>query len=284
MAKEISPPWGTGRKNTWFCGVDYQRTEYKLEWSGSMNVPNLSGFPNIEGLKVEKVNQSAEVRHCWQVSTLLDYGSYAQIRILDSSAEFPVMKLAHHLDVRRQYIENESNILKSLRSLPVVQVHSDPLEDENGIFGLRMQLLQRIEIDTLVERLDEVKEAVDKVHEAGVIINDISPSNVMLDQDDNITLIDFGFAGRNGASVPDYFPRWKAERPVFSLETDVEDLKKMSQLVVEQRGQKNRLSSGTVSGTSTVNTPAPSFNRPSGSPPHTSSLNPTEPVLAVGGQ
>ena len=44
-------------------------------------------------------------------------------------------------------------------------------------------MLQKIEITELAERLGELKEAIDVVHAAGIVINDISMSNIMLDKD-----------------------------------------------------------------------------------------------------
>ena len=99
-------------------------------------------------------------------------------------------------------------------------MHGDPFSDEGGLFGFRMQELYNINVDELAKRLDELKEAIRTVHRAGVVINDVSISNVMRDAEDNIRLIDFGFAGRIGHKVPAFFPPWKSPQSVFSIETD----------------------------------------------------------------
>jgi Protein kinase domain len=227
MAVVITPPFKVNGQKRYFCSVDFNHTEYTVQWSGSWQPPSLVGFPNIAGVNVEQVQQSAEKQRLWHESTPLDYGSCALIRIHNEQGDFPVIKLAHHGDAERLFIRNEFDILKSLTSEPVVRLHDRPLSDESGLFGIRMQMLQRIGIIELAERSNEVKEAVKKVHAAGVAMNDISISNVMLDRDDNITLIDFGFAGKVGTRVPPYFPLWKSKNSFFSIETDDEDLTKM---------------------------------------------------------
>ena len=139
MAMSITPPFGTNDRNWYACGVDYSRAEYTIKWSGSWQPPSLIGFPGIKGLNIERVRHSAEKQHWWQKSMLLDYGSYALVRICDEPNEFPVIKLAHDRDAQCLFIRNEFNILKSLQSQPVVKVYGTPLSDANGIFGFQMQ-------------------------------------------------------------------------------------------------------------------------------------------------
>lgn len=99
-------------------------------------------------------------------------------------------------------------------------MQDEPVSDKDGILGFYMQKLCKINIIELAERLDELKDAIEMVHEAGIVVNDVSISNIMLDAQNNITLIDFGFAGRIGEKVPDFFPPWKSQRALFSVETD----------------------------------------------------------------
>ena len=226
MAYPITPPYATS-SNHYACGVDYHRKEYVVGWSGPWQTPSLVGFPHIEGLAIKEVYQSVERQRCWQHSTLLAYGSYAYVRVFDEPSDFPILKMSHNGDAKRLFIRNEFEILKSLNSLPVVRVQRDPISDERGLFGFRMQELYGIDVGELAKRLDELEEAIKTVHRAGIVINDVSISNIMRDAEGNIRLIDFGFAGRVGHKVPAYFPPWKSQQPFFSIETDTKDFEEL---------------------------------------------------------
>ncbi|KAI4262447.1 MAG: hypothetical protein L6R35_007381, partial [Caloplaca aegaea] len=176
MAYPITPPYATSR-NRYACGIDYHRKEYIIAWSGPWQTPSLVGFPQIQDLAVREVCQSVERQRCWQESELLAYGSYAYVRVCDKKpSEFPILKISHYAgDPKRLFIRNEFEILKSLDSLPVVvRVHGNPLSDQGGLFGFRMQELYQINVDELATRLDELKEAIRTVHRAGIVINDVS--------------------------------------------------------------------------------------------------------------
>lgn len=52
MASFITPPYLAGGGD-WACGVDYNRTEYTIEWSGAWQQPPcLFGFPYIRDLTI----------------------------------------------------------------------------------------------------------------------------------------------------------------------------------------------------------------------------------------
>ena len=219
VAFPITPPY-PGRGDDWACGVDYNRREYTIRWAGDWQCPSLLSFPNIQDLTIHEVHQSDEKRRCWQHSTMLEYGSYAYIRIFDEPSLYSVLKIAHRGDAKRQFISREFEILKLLNTQPVVRVHEEPLSDQDGLFGFQMQELYKINTSELAKRLDELEYAIKKVHEAGIAINDVSISNVMLDAQNRITLVDFGFAGHIGEEFPSCFPSWKSLGEFFSVETD----------------------------------------------------------------
>ncbi len=245
MAFPITPPYSASGGD-WACGVDYNRKEYTTRWSGAWQPPSLLGFPKIQELTIQEAYQSDEKRRCWQHSTILDYGSYAHIRILDDSSQYPILKIAHHGDAERQFISREFEMLKMLNTQPVVRVQEEPISDEDGLFGFHMQKLYKINTVELAKRLDELEDAIKRVHEAGIAINDISISNVMLDAQDKITLIDFGFAGRIGEEVPSFFPPWKSRRALFSVETDNEAFEEICSLCKEGTFQIPNHSQATI--------------------------------------
>ena len=232
MAFPITPPYPASGGD-WAFGVDYNRKEYTTRWSGAWQPPSLLGFPYIQDLTIQEAYQTDEKRRCWQHSTMLDYGSYAYIRILDESSRYPILKIAHHSDAKRQFISREFEMLRLLNTQPVVRVQEEPISDEDGLFGFRMQKLYKINRVELAERLDELEDAIKRVHETGIAINDVSISNVMLDAQDKITLIDFGFAGWIGEEVPSFFPPWKSRRALFSVETDKEAFDEICNLCKE---------------------------------------------------
>lgn len=47
---------------------------------------------------------------------MLDYGSYAYIRILDKSSRYSILKIAYYGDVKRQFISREFEMLKLLNT------------------------------------------------------------------------------------------------------------------------------------------------------------------------
>lgn len=232
MAFPITPPYPASGGD-WACGVDYNRKEYTTRWSGTWQPPSLLGFPNIQDLTIQEAYQSDEKRRCWQYSTMLGYGSYDYIRILDESSRYPILKIAHYGDAKCQFISREFEMLKLLNTQPVVRLQEEPVSDENGLFGFHMQKLYKINTVELAERLDELEDAVKRVHEAGIAINDVSISNIMLDAQDKITLINFGFAGRIGEEVPSFLPPWKSRRALFSVETDNEAFDEICNLCKE---------------------------------------------------
>src|SRR5215469_5799072 len=57
----------------------------------------------------------------------------------------------------------------------------------------------RVSQDRAIHIAIEVLQALEYVHENGVVHRDLKPENIMVDADDNIKLIDFGIAGQEGS-------------------------------------------------------------------------------------
>jgi tRNA A-37 threonylcarbamoyl transferase component Bud32 len=93
---------------------------------------------------------------------------------------------------------------------------------DNGIIcGYRMQELFKLEPSEMHSRRHDIEHAVGQLHSAGICHGDITPSNIMKDQRGRITLIDFGFAGRVGSTVPSFIPSWVYTDGVFSVDIDL---------------------------------------------------------------
>ena len=57
----------------------------------------------------------------------------------------------------------------------------------------------RISQDRAIRIAIKVLDALEYIHEQGVVHRDLKPENIMVDENDNIKLIDFGIAGDSGA-------------------------------------------------------------------------------------
>ena len=207
--------------------IDNDKKEYRISWSGDWRQPpDLRSFPQVEA-SVTPILHSQEVEGLWAKSYVLKYGADSHIRILenDDGGAFPVIKCGTD-NRQRRLIRDEFSILLYLAShdCPVVRVHPEPLTDDAGIFGFRMEKLIEIEVANGQPYAAQIASCMKEIHQKGVIHNDLSPSNVMKSTDGRVTLIDFGRAGyisdwihpdKRASNVSEY----------YSAENDVDHLK-----------------------------------------------------------
>jgi len=214
--------------------IDFKGNEYLLRLEGDWKkLPDLTQFPLVEDhVSVIPIPHSQCVHELWTSSQVLKYGADAHIRVLNScSDEFHICKVAIN-DCQKRILREEFSIIRSLSSngVPVVGTHHEPLSDEQGIFGFRMERLVDIDLDNATPYIPEIARAIENIHRNGVVHYDIGPSNIMLDSERTITFIDFGRAGYIGQKVPSY--KSKDNRtPVnetFSVTSDDNALKKRS--------------------------------------------------------
>jgi serine/threonine-protein kinase len=104
--------------------------------------------------------------------------------------------------------QREGEIGEKLDHPGVMKVLEDPghsqlymvMEWVNG--RLLRQVLQekgKLPIERATKIAVDIADALDYIHRKGVVHRDLKPENIMLDGDDNIKLIDFGIAGKEGA-------------------------------------------------------------------------------------
>ncbi|KAF2277642.1 uncharacterized protein EI97DRAFT_300204 [Westerdykella ornata] len=209
--------------------IDYQRHEYRICWNGDWRKPpDLSHFPAVDG-SVTLIPHSREVEELWAKSDVLKCGADAHIRILKNKKDaFPVIKVGMD-DRQRRLIADEFSILCYLAShgCPVVRVHSEPFVDDKGIFGFRMEELFEIEIASGRTHAAQILSSIKKIHEVGVIHNDLSPNNLMKNREGCLTLIDFGHAGYLGDQIPSDMRAPNSNCDRYSVEHDMNAVKRV---------------------------------------------------------
>ncbi|KAI7282545.1 hypothetical protein KC345_g3414 [Hortaea werneckii] len=119
-------------------------------------------------------------------------------------------------------------MLKKMRrhSLPVPIFDDNPMIDNEGIFGYRMEQLFSIDFSNTQAISDDLKTLVNQVHDSGFSHGDLHPSNVMRNGNGSLVLIDPSRGGPLGQEVPHYIPSYQYEGTVFSTTTDEEYLKR----------------------------------------------------------
>lgn len=216
--------------------IDFNGDEYLVRWDGK--TPDLTSFPLVDNASVALISHTKRVKELWATSQVLAYGADSHIRTLDSCGdEFSVCKVAIN-DRQRQLLREEFSILRDLSSkdIPVVRVHQEPLVDEHGIFGFRMERLSGIDIENGAEHMSEIKKAFEEVHRNGIVHHDIHPSNIMLNKEGLVTIIDFGRAGYIGQEVPALkIIRKSKEKAFYSVESDHVCLQRVNGMYPFQR-------------------------------------------------
>src|SRR5882757_6046536 len=132
---------------------------------------------------------------------------------------------------RERFLE-EARILATLEGVPAVVRVYDFLE-ANGTAYMIMGLVrgdtleQRLKRDKLLpapiieQMFERLLDGLEEVHKAGFLHRDIKPANIILDANDNPTLIDFGasrasIADRTAAMTAIFTPRYAAAEQLTS--------------------------------------------------------------------
>jgi len=226
LAKQITFPYP--RNGCCAINIDFQGTEYIIEWNGNWReIPDLTTFPLVENATITLVPHTSSVDEIWTNSSVLNFGGDSHLRSLHSCPdEFSVCKVAIN-DRQRTLIRDEFLILQQLQSqdAPVVRTYRKPLIDEHGIFGFRMEKLEFVDVKDASKHILPLTESVDAIHRAGVVHHDLSPNNIMLNQQGLIRIIDFGRAGYAGTKIPKNKLIGRELATTFSVDSDLVTLK-----------------------------------------------------------
>ncbi|HEV2269347.1 MAG TPA: protein kinase [Steroidobacteraceae bacterium] len=121
---------------------------------------------------------------------------------LGTDVALKVSRTPREANAERQALEREYNAILAVRHPVVVRIHDYGVE--NGLEYLAMEYFPRgdlkarmyfgvTEAETL-RYLEQIAVALSVVHGAGLLHRDLKPPNVMLRENDEIALIDFGLA------------------------------------------------------------------------------------------
>lgn len=169
-------------------------------------------------------------------SVYVNYGTDGCVRC-SHLEPLPIIKLAHPNKISRLRIQHEFDMLKEMRrhSLPVPIFDDNPMLDDEGVFGYRMEQLFPIDFSNTQAISDDLKTLVNQVHESGFSHGDLNPSNVMRNSNGSLVLIDPSRGGPLGQGVPHYIPSYQYEGTVFSTTTDEKYLKKYFSAVLSRK-------------------------------------------------
>lgn len=204
----FSPPFAVDKKaKRYGCYIDVDGRPHEASWTGDWAVFDFTDTSHISNFELSPLRLTAEMSNVWKCSKPLAFGSHASVRF-EETVPYPVIKIAHPTDKCRRLVEREFNIMRGLSYLDAVaRVGGEPLTDQDGIFGFRLERLYRVEFEDLQQRIQEVRKLLESLHGAGYCHGDYSFSNIMQNQEGRLVLIDLAFAGPLGSQIPENFPK-----------------------------------------------------------------------------
>lgn len=114
-------------------------------------------------------------------------------------------EFASDFEIRRR-IEQEIRILWELNHKSIVKIFASFFDDKTQNFYIVMELIDGMNIEqyirqngpipyeTAIEMMKNILDALQHVHDIGIIHRDLKPSNIMIRQNGDICLLDFGVA------------------------------------------------------------------------------------------
>lgn len=232
LAQPISPPVKAAGEPYYSCYVDFRSRIHEIHWTDSRQYPNISRFPAIDGT-VNTVVLSDAMAKAYAASTLLNYGTDGCIRCLHLEP-LPIIKLAHPNKLSRLRIQHEFEMLKEMKrcSLPVPTFGNEPLIDDEGIFGYRMEHLSPIDFSDVKALSEDLKAIINRVHDCGLSHGDLNPSNIMRNATGSLVLIDPSLSGPLGKHIPDHIPWSQYKSTVFCTTTEERYMKEFFSAVL----------------------------------------------------
>ncbi len=102
----------------------------------------------------------------------------------------------------RQFLEREYTAIAAIKDPSVVQIHDYGVHTGHEFIAmeylprgdLKARIHQRLTEEEALRYVEQIAMALQVVHDAGLLHRDLKPANVMLRENGNIALIDFGLA------------------------------------------------------------------------------------------
>jgi hypothetical protein len=225
----FSPPFAGEDRTRDYCFVEVAGQPKEASWwrkRGQAFPPDFTDTGPVLDVVIHDLQFSDTKSDVWRNSTLLGYGSDACVRLQgESERANPVIKLAHPGTERRERIQHEFEVMQRLSHLRfVARIDSEPLRDHKGIFGFRLERLEKVEKEETGARKGEIETMLHQLHQAGYCHGDIHFCNIMKRSDGELVLIDFSYAGALGEAVPDHVPEYMHPGRVYSVKFDLERL------------------------------------------------------------
>jgi len=168
-------------------------------------------------LKKDEKSPSLEDRY--ELKDLLGTGAFSQVRLAESKSESGKLYAVKIIDKtalkgKEDSLENEIKVLRRLKHPNIVQL-LETYEDKSKVY-LVMELVTGGELfDRIVEKgsytekdaadlIRQVLEAVDYMHEQGVVHRDLKPENLLYycpDEDSKIMISDFGLSKMEDSGI-----------------------------------------------------------------------------------
>lgn len=121
----------------------------------------------------------------------LGKGSYGLVFKVCKNEKFYAMKVGQ--------LNNEISIVKSISSPYVLKVHN---YDKNWfVMDIRKRNLRSYQPQNLKNIIKQLLQGLSDIHKVGVVHMDIKPSNILIDEKENICYIDFGISLKKGNIV-----------------------------------------------------------------------------------
>ncbi|KAK3577896.1 hypothetical protein CHS0354_008290 [Potamilus streckersoni] len=194
----------------------------------------------------KKPAKDGDIRKKYDLKETLGTGAFSEVLLAEDKTEkgkFVAVKCIDKMGLlgKEESLENEIHVLRRLKHPNIVQL-LDVFEDKNYVY-LVMELVTGGELfDRIVEKgsytekdasnlIRQVLEAVDYMHEQGVVHRDLKPENLLyysIDEDSKIMISDFGLSKMEDSGTmatacgtPGYVaPEVLAQKP-YGKEVDV---------------------------------------------------------------
>jgi eukaryotic-like serine/threonine-protein kinase len=172
--------------------VQQERAEQPTEAAGAPPAPDGDTPPVIPGYSIaKKIGESEKAIVYLAASTALG-----------TDVALKVSRTSRDADAERQALEREYKAILAIRHPAVVRIHDYGIE--HGLEYLAMEYFPRGDLKArmyfgvtegeTLRYLEQIAVALSVVHGAGLLHRDLKPPNVMLRENDEIALIDFGLA------------------------------------------------------------------------------------------